>query len=1234
METRTGTVGFTAIITAAVAAALLRPASVRVSSEAGPSEVSATDRAPSGQHQGAPRVEALGQTGNDLLLEFLGTQGKAGGRPAADTFDVGILIATLPDPFDSHLDWSFDADLEAIRRAFETSDYVVDRFWLPGPRDSVPRGAGGRPLALREVRPGVILFRGSHQAARRLQILYLVPELPTRGIYKEALWAALEERRALFRQSSLPLRPDSVGPIRIIGPTFSGTALSLRLVLRQWLAQHNRDSVDIVSGSATSVGNLQTFDVPGIGFRATINPDESLGRVLAEVVLPCLGLKPSQVALLQESSTQYGQGLLAPATSPTSKGGGSSRKTFCPAPETRGPQEGQFNVIPFPMSISSLRSEYQRIPGGPAVEPGLPGANEAPRLPLDLLDPTRPKEDLPVSSRLSPLAIDLLLDDVARTITRRQIRLVGLLATDVRDKLFLGDEIRKRVRDVQFFTYESNILYLRPDRNLALRGMLVLSTYPLVLENQWITSGDSAARRFAFGSDAAQGVYNATLVHLDRNGALLDYRRSRDSGATRPPVWLSTVGNKTFLPVTVRADSSADTAYVTSNCPTGKNCPRPPSRWPALRLSFLVLAANMMASFTLLLLAARSLLADRQLRSALRTSGITADFDRRALADQVMTGSLKLHDRLYALLRVVAVSGIFLAAAAPVARLMVLMLRTRPESLLILLFALIIAAAMTGLAALVSGVITLARLLRELSAPGWKYFWEGPPWTDAAEKWSWRLEVAARTLVVGFGIAYFVLSVGFAVEIIGLESSRFWLLFRRAIEIDSMVSPVLPLILGGIGYAVWCTWHIERIALLRTYTTFESACEVELGSQWSPPMTFRSALRDDLRRSGSIARVIRGRLFQVVPSPVALGILVAFLALAWWLMPQFSRSLETMLITPILGRLPAFDLLFRGTVLASMFATAWGACRLVVVWAGLRECLTGFSRMPIVTAFDRLPPRMARLTRLTLPGFAPKVMVSVVADIQWLHLQRIYGAKKAEFEAALVPGDSGLAPRIEKLMQAPATLVPALGWSGRSAQVERFASVHELLRELWRLEPMAQDVDTLIEGHRKEAEKGDGGGAATSTTLRIRQGFVGPVRLWLRGAEEYAASRMVEYVEWVLRHLRVLALFMLLSLLLTTLLVSSYPYQPQSSLRLILLLVLVASMGSLIAILVQMNRNEVLSRIARTQPGQITWNGTFILNLFTFGVVPLLTLVSSEVPALRNALFSWVQPLLSAMVKQ
>src|SRR5262249_50667119 len=283
--------------------------------------------------------------------------------------------------------------------------------------------------------------------------------------------------------------------IRIIGPTFSGSALSLQFALRAWLAGHATDSVEIVSGSATSLSNLETLNHPGLGihFSATINPDVSLSRAFATGVVPRLGLQPSQVALLRESSTQYGQGLLH-------------------ADSSAADDAGRFVIIPFPMSISSLRAEYQRVPIGatPPIGPPLPGS-EGPRLPLDLLDPARPKEDLPVTSRLSPLALDLILDDLARTLVRRQIRLVGLLATDVRDKLFLGDEIRKRVRDVQFFTYESNILYLRSDRSLALRGMLVLSTYPLILENQWSTSSDAASQRFAFGSDGSEGVYNATL---------------------------------------------------------------------------------------------------------------------------------------------------------------------------------------------------------------------------------------------------------------------------------------------------------------------------------------------------------------------------------------------------------------------------------------------------------------------------------------------------------------------------------------------------------------------------------------------------------------------------------------------------------------------------------------------------------------------------------------------------
>jgi hypothetical protein len=605
------------------------------------------------------------------------------------------------------------------------------------------------------------------------------------------------------------------------------------------------------------------------------------------------------------------------------------------------------------------------------------------------------------------------------------------------------------------------------------------------------------------------------------------------------------------------------------------------------------------------------------------------------LREQVLRGSLMLHDRLYGLLRLMAVLGIFLAACAPMLRLAYLGLASSrlPEGVYLLLTPIVLGAAAFGVWVLGSGTRMIVRLSRYLRAPGWEYFRKGP-FTGTLERWTWRLEVAARTVVVLFGIAFLAESLRFAIEIWGLDRSAFWLFFRRAVELDSLVSPVTPLVLGGIGYAVWCSWHIERIALLKLRTTFESVCEAELDAGRSSHVSFGSALRDDLMRTATITHLIRSRLFQVVPTLGAIGVLVAFGCLLPWLWPRFGRSLEAILTARSKEQFPAFDVLFRAMVVASMFATAWGAYRLIAVWDGLRQCLTGFSRMPIVTAFDRMPARLSRLTRLTLPGFTPAASAGAVADIQWLHLQRIYTLKKKEFSAALEPDNADLMDRIEALMGTPAVQPILLPRSGRRALIDRFIGLHHILREMWRMEPMPEEVEKLIDGLGKEIERGDAAAGATSTTLRIRLGFAGPVRLWLRAAEEYAASRMVEYIGWVIRQLRVLALFMLVSLLLTTMLVSSYPYQPQSLLRLILLLVLAGSVGSVVAVLVQTNRDEVLSRIARTEPGRVTWNGTFILNLFTFGVLPLLTLLSSEFPGLRVALFAWVQPVVNAVAKQ
>ncbi len=156
-----------------------------------------------------------------------------------------------------------------------------------------------------------------------------------------------------------------------------------------------------------------------------------------------------------------------------------------------------------------------------------------------------------------------MLEGLIRTLNEHDIRVVVIKATDVRDKLMLARELRRGVRDVVLIVYESHVLLRRPEYAEALRGALVLSTYPMALENQfWTTAhrgttSDSTYVRLrdllAFPTDAAIGTYNAALsllglpqlrVEFDLHNAF-----AGDSTYHLPPVWLSVVGRDGFYPL-------------------------------------------------------------------------------------------------------------------------------------------------------------------------------------------------------------------------------------------------------------------------------------------------------------------------------------------------------------------------------------------------------------------------------------------------------------------------------------------------------------------------------------------------------------------------------------------------------------------------------------------------------------------------------------------------------------
>src|SRR5262249_47183574 len=148
--------------------------------------------------------------------------------------------------------------------------YVTNRFWLPWNADR--RVVSDQPSTqLRRTRPGVFLFRNSDPREHHLTLAYVVGETSTGGVTKRALEAALDERRALLARHVFAASTGTRDTVRVVGPFFTGSALSMRLAFERWRQRNNMDTtfVRFVSGSATGVGNLVVFGaVDSIATRA------------------------------------------------------------------------------------------------------------------------------------------------------------------------------------------------------------------------------------------------------------------------------------------------------------------------------------------------------------------------------------------------------------------------------------------------------------------------------------------------------------------------------------------------------------------------------------------------------------------------------------------------------------------------------------------------------------------------------------------------------------------------------------------------------------------------------------------------------------------------------------------------------------------------------------------------------------------------------------------------------
>ena len=458
-------------------------------------------------------------------------------RSEGHTLD--FLIATMPDPIESHLQYDSDLMLDGIQPAVAAAGYSLDSFDLPWSTKSSADNQPGAPKRDPEREPGMLLYRKGN----RLLLIFLIGETPTAGVHKLALSSALGQAAAIEQICALPGNRE----IRLLGPYFTGSAPSLNSTVKTfkdgYQSKYGRGFPGIrIIGQASGVDqwlfdDLKTEKGASHVFYATQHRSDALVEAVLGYLSTRLGANIAQdVAILEESGTDFGQSLGDQGTWPGLH-------------------------LPFPLHISAIRSAAKvQAPTDQPLTLSL-GSNNAV---FSVLTPETIGEDLipAYSGDLERAATDLMLSDLTATLTRERIRYVLILATNIQDTIFLAQQIRAMHSDITVLVAGTDLLYFNPDVYRDLQNIMVFTTYPLFTADQlWISPFEGAQRRLKFSSERALAVYNAALALLDDPEQDLALgERPTDlmlaygppfayANPATPPIWLVAAGRNGFWPV-------------------------------------------------------------------------------------------------------------------------------------------------------------------------------------------------------------------------------------------------------------------------------------------------------------------------------------------------------------------------------------------------------------------------------------------------------------------------------------------------------------------------------------------------------------------------------------------------------------------------------------------------------------------------------------------------------------
>jgi hypothetical protein len=1159
-----------------------------------------------------------------------------------------FMIAIVPDPLHTHFSLSFDRLAEAIQQGAQDEHYLYDSSWMPWETEepSLVLLADQDKLddrkKAREEQPGILLFRkaepGKNPYAHGL-IVFVVGEEATSGIHKEQFQNAVGWIAALRQQGGA----GSV-PVKIIGPTFSGSLASLAQLLteRSLTSQisnlygpGNAARLPIYSGGITSEGAVRHFGLmlksgdPGpiaakITFRSFQESDETaIWRYRSYLHQAQFDI--SRLAILSEDETAFG-GYAALEDNPTDP--------LC------GTLSGEGDEAPaclyYPRDISALRDAYQKqsIFNSGSSQSGAEAAQHT--LSTNIADPEGQQHDAirSYSGNQTPLSQEAVLQQVVSMLRVHRSEYVVIRSSNPLDQLFLSHYLRLAYPEGRVVIQGADLLLRRESGAATLSGIMTLTTYPLLpWEQHWsrIAADGNAHSHKVFAQDTAEGTYIAMRALLEgqdfegtcssdvpgiRSGGpvsppeflppncgptpIRDYLApwwasprclagdGKCPAARRPSTWVSVLGRGGFWPVAALNESTVPPP------PAEWKAAGTPSwvQWPPVPLSMKICLG------VILLLAIMHLI-------CCSTASLTVKPGYRAHFVRIPGWS---HPALILFGSVALASIPTLVAWGLGAMSQHDETVPQPWTYWCLLAAIW---GLTAAAVWMSSWNEQRLALKEY--PGMK----GP--LAAWHPW-------LRLLIFLTAASAFYLLVDRSLEG-ALDAADRVPAFWRAMNLTNGVSPLTPLLALAAGLYFWFWYSLQGLALFgesRPLLPRGKALEIEWPDKSKHQFLSMYSGERIERPLESLCEPFSGQVFCVFAGSFVLLLLLSLL-LADGEIPV--RSLGA-------THYARFYCIGMDLLLSLILASSW---QLMKVWFRLRQLLVFLDRIPL------------RRTMCALKGYSWGSVWKMGGNILDVRYKLLY----RQFESfthmcnSMASGsmldNRPWSDAIKRTHKARGKFADWYSekwddWEARDLRALRKYQhslaesagliLSKLLVPRWREEDQSlvmedsnkKSVTVEITKDESVLLEASAAGKDQAAGANGEDGFAEVVR----NAEELVCLVYLGFVQNILGRMRTLVMQIALLFVAATASVATYPFDPRPALSGAMLAMFLTVGFVIVIVYSQMCRDATLSHVTNTNPGEL--GAEFWFKLIGFGVGPALGLLATIFPELPGSLLAWLQP--------